>query len=298
MKKVSFIIPSYNSWKTVGRTLESIARQRSDLVSEVLVVDSSSDGRTRQVLSRYAGNGLPLRVIDAGVRVMPAVGRNIGARAAKGDILAFVDSDAYLAPDWLEKIVERCQQGCRVGGGSIALPESQLYRPIPVAQYFLQFNEYMDIGRSRVKPFLPSCNMFCDRELFRQCGGFPEIRASEDVLFFLKAGRKAPVWFIPEAKVFHIFREEAAPFLKNQMLLGRYIIVYRRRAHPDRFYYRGAWPFLFLPAFAAIKVGRITRRVLLSRPSLLLRYFAVLPLFAAGMIAWCAGFVQGVFSRE
>ena len=292
MKKVSIIIPSYNSWKTVGHTLMSLGRQtRRDLIAEVLVVDSSTDGKTREVLRNYESGWV--RVIEAGRQVMPAIGRNIGAAQARGEILVFIDSDAYMADDWVERIVSCSEDGCLLGGGSVVLPGFQAQTPIAVAQNFLQFNEYMDVGPRRIKPFLPSCNMFCNKEVFVQSGGFPEIRASEDVVFFLKAAKIADVWLIPDAKVYHIFRESWSGFLNNQKLLGKYNIVYRRMMNKDRFYYKGFGSVLLAPVSALVKLQRMTRRVLFSRPSLALKYLAVFPLVLAGLFYWGLGFLEG-----
>ena len=229
---------------------------------------------------------------------MPARARNIGAEISREDILVFVDSDAYMAPDWIEKILKRIEDGCRLGGGAILLPESQKHKWIPTAQYFLQFNEYMDNGNARVKPFLPSCNMFCDREIYDLAGGFPELRASEDVLFFLKAGVFAKVWFIPEAKVFHIFRESVSSMIKNQRLLGKYVLIYRRLAEKSRFYYRGFWPLLFLPVFMSVKLLRILKRLVVSRGDILLQFILFSPAFLLGFMFWGVGLVEGILAVE
>ncbi len=106
MKKISVVIPSYNSWKTLGATLSALASQtRKDSIAEVLVVDSSDDAKTRTFLKSLQVPNL--RVIEAGTRVMPAIGRNLGAALSTGEVLVFIDSDAYMADDWIEKILER-----------------------------------------------------------------------------------------------------------------------------------------------------------------------------------------------
>lgn len=293
-KKLSVIIPSFNSQKTIGCTLEALGRQtRSDLVSDVIVVDSSNDGATQHLLQSFASG--KTRIINAGVRVMPAVGRNLGAREASGDLLAFIDSDAYMRDDWVEKIMGHYANGRLLGGGAILPPPGQFWKFIPMAQYFLQFNEFMDAGASRRVPFLPSCNLFCDRMLFEKTGGFPSLRAAEDVLFCLKA-KPAEVWFIPEAKVHHIFREALLPFLRNQELLGRYVLVYRR-LHEKKFYYHGAWPLFLLPAFLMIKLVGITSRVFLQTPRQIPVFILVFPVFLVGLAAWAWGFARAAFGK-
>ena len=144
MNEISVVIPSYNSAATVGRTLEGLLSQRACAAKSIIVVDSSDDGRTPAVLSAFEGRGV--RVVRLSEKTIPAVGRNLGAQQASGRYLAFIDSDAYPAPDWLEKISEAFAQGCRVGGGSLSLPDFQKRKMIALAQYFLQFNEFLDTG--------------------------------------------------------------------------------------------------------------------------------------------------------
>ena len=61
---------------------------------------------------------------------------------------------------------------------------------------------------------------------------------------------------LPKAKCFHIFRESFESYFNNQKVLGKYIIVYRRMTY-NKWYYKGFWPILLLPAFLLIKITRI-----------------------------------------
>ncbi|HTL71344.1 MAG TPA: glycosyltransferase [Candidatus Eisenbacteria bacterium] len=291
---ISVIVPSYNARKTLGRTLDSLSQQTSPgLLREIIVVDSSDDGLTRDLLASRAGSAgsAPLRVVDGGRRLSPALGRNMGAELARGETLLFLDADAYLAPDALERVAAQRALGRRVGGGSVSLPPFQKNSPLPLAQFFLQFNEFADRGKARPKAFAPSCNLFCERELFAEAGGFPDIRASEDVLFGLNVNRLATFWFVPEIRAFHVFREDAKAFLSNQALLGRYVLVWRRLRR-NSFYVRGAWALAFLPLILVVKFLRITARVLRCGPSLFLAYLKSLPAFVPGLFAWAAGFAS------
>ncbi|MFC1708730.1 glycosyltransferase [Candidatus Omnitrophota bacterium] len=295
-KKISIIIPSFNSGLTVEHTLKALDLQtRKDLLSEIIVVDSSDDIQTKRMLSRYESS--QIRVLDAGVKVMPAIGRNIGARQARGEILAFLDADAYPAYDWLKNIAEAYEKGCQVGGGCIVLPDFQKNKPIALAQYYLQFNEYMCTGSDRIKNFVPSCNMFCDRELFQKVGGFPEMRAAEDVLFGLKVNKTHQLWFLPKAKVYHIFRENWKGFLRNQVLLGKYVIIYRKNYY-DTLIYKGIVPLMLFPIFLCIKLLRMVLRIFQSGWHHIYRFMMASPVFLIGLLFWSVGFIKGCIIRE
>lgn len=294
---ISVIIPSFNSFKTIEYTLNSLLSQDNvNLLSEIIVVDSSDDWKTKQILDKYQSK--KITVVNEQIKTIPALARNIGAKYAKSDILAFIDSDAFAAPDWLEKIDAAYKGGIKIGGGSISMAEFQRYKIIPLAQYFLQFNEFMGNKKDKHKSFVPSVNMFCERKLFNEAGGFPNIRTSEDVLFGLKVNTFSEVWFISAIKVFHIFREDIKGFLKNQMLLGKYIMVYRRIHEKEAFYYKGLWPLLLLPCFLTIKLFRITLRILRNNLVYILKYFFVLPVFLIGLFFWGIGFINGIFSYD
>ncbi len=291
MFKISFVIPSYNSFKTIPKTLESIGKLKSyDLIEEIIVIDCSDDLTTRAILSNYPE--IKLKIIQLQEKSSPGNSRNIGAKTALGDVLCFIDSDVFLDPLWLDHISYAYQSGCRVGGGSVGIPSFQSKNLLALAQLYLQFNEYLQVGQTRQIKLLPACNMFVDRQLFNQLNGFPQIRASEDVIFCLKAAEQTAIWFIPAAHSFHIFREETRPYLQNQIVLGTYIIVYRRMMY-EQWYYKQLWPILLLPLFLIFKTARITTCTARAGRHHLNNFIWSFPLFLAGLFYWGIGFYQG-----
>lgn len=292
-KQISVIIPSYNSHKTIPYTLDSLLRQKGYYIKEIIVVDSSDDPDMQKIVNKYSSE---VKFINAGVRVMPALGRNLGACHATGTILAFLDSDAIAVEDWAERIIVSYQKGYMAGGGGVELPEFQRTNPIAAAQYYLQLNEFIPAGRERVKSVLPGVNIFCEREIFERAGGFPEVRAGEDTIFGMAVSELTHYWFVPEITVAHIFREDLKGFLKNQELLGKYNILYRKKYHSSLMY-RGIIPLLLFPGIFFLKVGRMIWRISVSRRGELFRFLKVLPLFMKGMFYWSKGFIRGCIEQ-
>lgn len=287
----SVIIPSYNSANTIEYTINHLLNQSADdQLIEIIVIDSSDDEKTKDIISRFINS--KVRMITSGIRIMPAIQRNIGAHNAKGDILCFIDSDAYPADDWIEKILEACEQGLKAGGGSYLLPDFQEKHKLAVAQYYLEFNEFIDTGKPRIKKLFPTCNLFCSRQLFEKVGGIPEIRASEDTLFGLKVSEVENMMFLPDVKVSHIFRENLEHCLNNQMLIGKYIYVYRKSYYSPAYLKRAFIPFLY-PLMMFVKFIRIFRRIIISGPKHWRKFFWSFPLFFKGLSAWGKGFKQG-----
>lgn len=216
-RKVSFIIPSYNSVKTLAKTIESLLKQSGE-DNEIIIVDSSDDQMAQKYISIVPSDRVKVIVLDK--KTSPAQGRNIGARAAYGELLCFIDSDVVLADDWLKHVLAAYAQGCLIGGGCVDIDPSQAGSSLAWAQLFLQFNESLPCGQRRKIGLLPACNMFCQKKLFDEVGGFPDLRASEDVVLCLKLQKISSLWFIPQARAYHIFRDSKQAYVRNQMMLG------------------------------------------------------------------------------
>jgi GT2 family glycosyltransferase len=110
---VSFVIPNYQGEKLLPACLESVFSQKTDLAYEVIVVDDcSSDGSTALVTSAYEQVKLMVNRRNMGC----AASKNIGAAAARGEFIAFLDNDIELEPDWLQAMIERFgREGDRLG---------------------------------------------------------------------------------------------------------------------------------------------------------------------------------------
>jgi GT2 family glycosyltransferase len=84
---VSVVIPTYNRARILGSAIESALRQKAR--TEIIVVDDGSRDDTEKVVSRFGSRIRYLRQRNAGV----AAARNTGMRQAKGEFIAFLDSD-------------------------------------------------------------------------------------------------------------------------------------------------------------------------------------------------------------
>lgn len=102
---LSIVIPIYNVEKYLAKCLDSILVDNAFTGQVVCVNDGSTDG-SLSILERYAANYPNIEIIsqtNAGL----SEARNTGLRAAKGDYVMFIDSDDWLFPNTLEKILDR-----------------------------------------------------------------------------------------------------------------------------------------------------------------------------------------------
>lgn len=100
---ISIILPCYNSEKTLNRCIDSILSQTFQDFELVAVNDGSTDG-SLEILRNYSGLDNRIRIIDkrnGGV----SSARNAALDEARGEWIAFCDSDDYVEPEWLENFI-------------------------------------------------------------------------------------------------------------------------------------------------------------------------------------------------
>ena len=179
---LSFIVPAYNEEHELPRALASIraAAEASGESFEIIVVDDASTDATAEI-GRAAG----AVVVPVRYRHIAAV-RNAGARAARGEILFFVDADTVISPAHVTGALAALAAGC-AGGGAPVIMEGSVPRWGP---FFIRLFSvlYFTVSNLGAGAFL-----FTTRENFQAVGGFDEqFYAGEEVYFTIalkKLGR-------------------------------------------------------------------------------------------------------------
>ena len=100
---VSVIVPVYNVCRYLGMCVDSLLSQTWQGLEIILVDDGSNDG-SEKICDEYAACDSRIRVIHQ-VNAGAANAKNAGLDAASGSYIAFVDSDDWVEPDWIEKMV-------------------------------------------------------------------------------------------------------------------------------------------------------------------------------------------------
>ncbi|HEY5884628.1 MAG TPA: glycosyltransferase [Pyrinomonadaceae bacterium] len=100
---VSIIIPAYNSSAYIAETLDSVFAQTFDSYEVIVINDGSPDTeRLERELKPYSGKLHYIKQENRGA----AAARNAGVRAARGELVAFLDADDTYLPNFLEKQIE------------------------------------------------------------------------------------------------------------------------------------------------------------------------------------------------
>jgi len=188
----SLIIPAYNEEAYLPRLLDTVDRARAryrggpDAV-EVIVADNlSSDGTAPLAVDRGC------RVVPVEKRVIGAV-RNAGARAARGEIVCFVDADHQIHPETFTEIDRVLTD--RVVGGTTGIRFERRSPGIACTYAMLMLIGMAMRGvRHRRDLSVDTGVVFCRRDDFAAMGGYREnVMFAEDVRLLLdlrKLGRR------------------------------------------------------------------------------------------------------------
>jgi glycosyltransferase involved in cell wall biosynthesis len=191
---VSIIIPCKNEQGYIGKLLESLWFQDLPDSFEIIVADAKSTDATLGIIESYRDKLPNLRVIDGG---LPSVGRNLGARVARGNTLLFIDADAYFNDtNLISDSVELFDRdgldllGCKLG------IENNLF--VSMIYFFCNL---VCILSKYDKPFVIGTYFMIDRERFFSLGGFDEsLMHCED--YFLSKGICSDVFKIFDGYVY------------------------------------------------------------------------------------------------
>src|SRR5512142_1306611 len=99
-KRASIVIPVRNCERTLARCLEAVTASEGFADFEVIVVDDGSTDTSAEIASRF-----PVRLIRCATGSGPAAALNRGASEARSPRLVFVDSDVFVRPDTIDRLL-------------------------------------------------------------------------------------------------------------------------------------------------------------------------------------------------
>ena len=192
MAKISIIVPCKTIDDYVGRCLWYLERLPED--KEIIVVE------------------------DAIIPGLPSAKRNWAMQRAKGEIYAFIDSDAYPSPQWLERATFWLQTFEAVCGPGVLPPDAPKSEQIADQVHKWMFCPYRVSPMSpRIVPWFPTFNLIVKREAVKP---FEDYLTGEDDKFGLNI--KGGIFYHPSILVYHNRRGAFKPLLKQFATWGRH----------------------------------------------------------------------------
>lgn len=187
---LSIIIPTYNEEEYLPLLLESI-KQQDFRDYEIIVADANSKDNTVKIAEEYG-----CIVVEGG---MPAVGRNNGAKVAKGEYLLFLDSDLKLTEDYLAKVIYEFKME-RLG---IAITQMKPLSKKTEDKILHDLANLFMISVEKIKPHGAGCyGIITKRELHECCGGFDEeLTFGEDTEYIERLAKKERFKVLRNAKI-------------------------------------------------------------------------------------------------
>jgi GT2 family glycosyltransferase len=213
---VSVVVCSFNGESTIGQCLQAL--EKLDYPSyEVIVVDDGSTDNTAAIAREF--DNLVISTEQSGL----SNARNTGLKAATGEIVAYVDDDAYPDPQWLTYLAAtfKSTNHAGVGGPNIAPPGDGFVAEVVDRA---PGNPTHVLLSDMEAEHIPGCNMAFRKERLEAIGGFdPFYRvAGDDVDVCWRLRQRGwTLGFSPAAMVWHHRRKSIRAYWKQQIGYGK-----------------------------------------------------------------------------
>lgn len=186
---ISIIIPTLNEAKFLPNLLVSLQKQTfKDF--EVIIADNHSSDATR-LIAQKAG----VKIIDGG---LPAVGRNNGAKIARGEWLLFLDADVVLPPDFLKEAVKEINNSDFSATSCFIEPLSKK----KIDKFLHNIVNLYFRATETIFPHAPGFCIFTKKEVHKLVGGFNEkIKLAEDHDYVLRISKLGKFGFLRSIQI-------------------------------------------------------------------------------------------------
>lgn len=222
---ITVIVPVYNDLTRIGQCIDSlVALSYPSSHYEIIIVDNcSTDGTYDYLLDKLSQVYQPcVRLIKCSIPGSYAA-RNAGLRIAKGDFVAFTDSDCLVSENWLTNLIEAwyVQSGEVIIAGKI---EFFSEKGKLTEQSSLDFENIFSMKQDEnaKKGKCITANLFCSKGLLDKFTGFDErLKSGGDVEFSQRVVRAGgTVVYCENAEVLHPSRNRHELLIKRKRVVG------------------------------------------------------------------------------
>jgi glycosyltransferase involved in cell wall biosynthesis len=213
---ISVVVCSYNGSSTIRDTMEGL--QKLDYPNyEVIVVNDGSKDQLAEIVKEY-----PVKLITTSNRGLSNA-RNTGMNVAKGEIIAYIDDDAYPDPQWLHYLAYAYSTSDHAGiGGPNIVPQED--GPIAKCVANAPGGPVHVLVTDEIAEHIPGCNMSFRKDALMKIGGFDPVYCAAgddvDVCWRIQQSGRT-IGFHPSALVWHHRRNSVKTYWKQQKGYGK-----------------------------------------------------------------------------
>jgi cellulose synthase/poly-beta-1,6-N-acetylglucosamine synthase-like glycosyltransferase len=212
--KVSIIIATLNNEQTIGECLKAVFELNypKDFL-EVIVVDGCSKDATVKIAEKY-----PVKVVSALLNAPAAY--NYAIKIAGNAVLGFIDSDAKVEKEWLNKLVVYLDDP-QVAGASGGIETWNTENAWARSIGYDMKNRYARLKKYATR--IATMNLLLKKSVIEESGGFDERLPSQyDTDFGFRITSKGyKIVFDPSAKCYHFNRSTVRAYFKQQLQYGK-----------------------------------------------------------------------------
>lgn len=220
---ISIIVLNWNKPELTLRCLKSLSDTGAFDQCEIVLVDNGSSESNKRFLWQQARE-FNLVKIDLTVNRYFGEGNNIGAEAASGEILVFLNNDVEVQTGWLDPLVEKLKSSNRVGavGPKFIYPDRTIQelgglldssgKPLQLGKGMP--NSETKVSKARRVDYVSAACLLMRKEDFLAVGGFhyafePAYYEDTELCHQLSL-RGKEIWCVPDSVVVHLERQTTA----------------------------------------------------------------------------------------
>jgi len=192
---VSVIVPTLQEENYIEKTLSNLQKVKTPI--EIIVVDGGSIDKTVEIARNFADKVYSIR--KRGI----SIGKNYGAKYAKGDILVFLDTDVIFPLDFVEKTQKTFEDSTVVGATCNIMPS--IFR-LDAILFFHFYNMFLR-ALTQIKPHSRGEFFAARKHAFLRVNGFDEqMPCLEDHDLANRLSKQGRFVFIPDLTVYESLR--------------------------------------------------------------------------------------------
>ncbi len=223
--KVSIIVAAYDSQDTIEECLKSILAQNYPKgFFEVIVMDGGSKDDTVKISQQF-----PIKVVS--IRLNAPAAYNYAMKIASFPILGFIDADAKVEVEWLNKLIPRLAEA-KVAGVSGSIETWNRDNPWARSIGYELKNRYRRIGKYTRR--IATMNLLLKKAIIEAVGGWDEKLPSQyDTDFgFRMASKGYKIAYEPSAVCYHFNRPTLKAYYRQQLQYGKNTLkLYFKHGH-------------------------------------------------------------------